>query len=493
MELRDYLDILRRRWVTAVAVAVAVLTATTVLTLLLPQKFTATNRLFFSVQSAATGSDLAQGSTFASNQIASYAEVATSPIVLDPVIDELGLGVSAADLAKVVTATVPTRTVIVSVAVVDPSPQQAMRIANAIGAELARVVTELSPEQKDGSQSVKATILTPASLPLTPSSPNVARNLLIGSLLAVVLGIGAALLRNMLDTKIRNESDLRLVSDAALLGSVAFDESVPSHPVVVADEPLSAPSEAVRRLRTNIQFIGEPDQSKKIVITSSVSGEGKTTTAVNVAVALADAGSRVILIDADLRRPSVAERMGLEGAAGLTTVLIGRADWADVIQPWRSNGLDVLASGQIPPNPSELLGSHAMIALLDQLSEIYDVILLDTPPLLPVTDATILTKLAGGALVVVGADRIHRRQLHDSLETLATADAQVYGLTLNKVAKRDVGPDGYRGGYYRTKADAIAASIPPVGSADEPPIETVAEPSPVGATRGDRTWPDVRW
>ena len=187
----------------------------------------------------------------------------------------------------------------------------------------------------------------------------------------------------MLDTKIRNDDDLRSITASPVLGSIAFDETVPSHPIVIADEPHSAPAEAVRRLRTNLQFVGAASESKSLVITSSVPGEGKTTTSINLAVALADAGNRVVLVDADLRRPSVAEYMGLEGAAGLTTVLIGRAGVADVIQPWRSSGLDVLPSGQVPPNPSELLGSSAMRVLLEQLSESYDVVLLDSPPLLP--------------------------------------------------------------------------------------------------------------
>jgi capsular exopolysaccharide synthesis family protein len=466
VELRDYLDVLRRRWITAVVVALTVLAATSAITLLMPEKYTATTRLFFAVQGTESVTDLAQGSTFAEKQITSYAEVATSPIVLDPVIDQLHLTVSSVDLAKSVAATVPTDTVILDVSVTDPDPQQATAIANAIGTQLAQVVGELSPERTNGTQAVKATILKPAVVPPFPSSPNVLRNLAVGAALALVLGLAAALLRNVLDTKIRSDDDLRALTDSPVLGTIALDEVVSAHPVVVADEPLSGPSEAVRRLRTNLQFVGAPNASKKVVITSSVPGEGKTTTSINLAVALADAGLRVILVDADLRRPSVAENMGLEGAAGLTTVLIGRAELADVIQPWRSSRLDILPSGQVPPNPSELLGSTAMDVLLEQLGETYDVVLLDSPPLLPVTDATILTKLAGGALVVVGADRIHRRQLEDSLDTLATAGAETYGLVLNKVAKRDAQPYAYHGAYYR--ASAAAPPSPGVESAEAP-------------------------
>jgi len=463
VELRDYLEILRRRWMSATVVALAVLAASAVLTLLTTPTYTATTRLFFAVQGSESVTDLAQGSTFAEKQMTSYAEVATSPLVLDPVISELGLGVSAADLARSVTTVVPSDTVILEVTAAGPDPARATAVANAVGAQLSKVSATLVPRREDGSDAVRATILAPARLPEAPSSPDVLRNLAVALVLGLVLGAGFALLRQVLDTKIRSDHDVRGLTDSPLLGAIAFDEAVPSHPVMVADQPLSAPSEAIRRLRTNLQFVGVASGSKSVVITSSIPGEGKSTTAINLAVSLADAGSRVILIDADLRRPSVAEYLGLEGRAGLTSVLIGRAEAEDVIQPWRDSGLDILSSGQVPPNPSELLGSSAMKELLATLEARYDVVLLDTPPLLPVTDATILTKLVGGALVVVGADRLHKGQLAESLETLATADAQLHGLVLNKIARRDARPYVYENGYYSSRitedeGDAAAAA-----------------------------------
>jgi succinoglycan biosynthesis transport protein ExoP len=199
------------------------------------------------------------------------------------------------------------------------------------------------------------------------------------------------------------------------------------HPLIVHDQParqslrgLPPPADqpAVPRAR---------GPAKTIVVTSSLPGEGKSTTAINLAITLADAGSRVALIDADLRRPSLAEYMGLEGEVGLTTVLIGQADLRDAIQPWGDSSLHVLPSGQIPPNPSELLGSLSMANLLEQLTNRYDIVLIDTPPLLPVTDAAILATITGGALVVAAADRLHRQQLTDGLGSLETVGARVLG------------------------------------------------------------------
>ena len=475
MELRAYLNILRRRWLMVALVALSALALAAVVTLLMTPRYTATTRLFFGVEGTGSAADLAQGSTFAEKQMTSYAEVATSPLVLGSVIERLDLAVGPADLADKITASVPSDTVILEVSVSDTDPGRAAQIANAVGAELSDVAASLSPERADGTQALRATVLAPAVVPGGPSSPNVPRNLGLGLLVGLLLGVGLAILQQLMNTKIRNDQDVRALSDSPILGAIAFDQDVPSHPVMVAEQPLGAPAEAIRRLRTNLQFVGAGTQSKSLVVTSSVPGEGKSTTAINLAVSLADAGSRVILVDADLRRPSVADYLGLEGRAGLTTVLIGRADLEDVIQPWRDSGLHILPSGQVPPNPSELLGSTVMVDLLAKLESDYDVVLLDTPPLLPVTDATILTKLVGGAIVVVGADRIHKAQLAEALETLEIAGAQLHGLVLNKIARRDANPYVYENGYYSSKVEEDAPTSPPTGLPVPPTVGPVPE------------------
>ena len=454
MEARDYLDILRRRWLSVLIIALTALAAASLLTLAIPKKYTATTSLFFAVAGSSV-SDLAQGSDFAAQQMSSYAKVATSPLVLEPVVQQLALPTTAAELEKSVEATVPPETVTLEIAVTDADPRRAATIANAIGATLGRVAGGLSPSRKDGSEAVRATTLAVAQVPVEPSSPNIPRNLAIGLLLGLLLGTGIAVLRQMLDTKVRSEQDVRALTDTPILGIVAFDQKVPRHPVILRDEPLAAPSEAVRRLRTNLQFIDVANRPRSIVITSSIPGEGKSTMAINLAVSLADTGARVILVDADLRRPSIAEYAGIEGSVGLTTVLIGRADVEDVVQPLGTTTLDLLPAGQIPPNPSELLGSPAMAGLLDRLTTSYDTVVLDSPPLLPVTDAAVLSKLAGGALIVVGADRIHRPQLQETLGSLETAGAHVLGLVLNKIDRREAGTYSYDSGY------APAADPPP--------------------------------
>ena len=476
MELRDYVDIARRRWLIVLIVALATLALAAGVTLMMTPRYTATTRLFVGVQGTGSAVELAQGSTFAEAQMTSYAEVATSPLVLDPVIQQLGLKVTPSVLARQITATVPTETVILELSVTNADATQAAAIANAVGSKVSEAASALSPDRADGSQAVRATTLAPAGVPLTPSSPNIIRNLALGLVVGLLLGFGLALLRHVLDTKVRSEQDIRAVTDHSVLGVIAFDEGVPSHPVILRDEPRSAASEAIRRLRTNLQFIDVAQRSRSIVISSSVPGEGKTTTAINLAVSLADAGSRVLLIDADLRRPSIAEYLGLEGRAGLTTALIGKATVADVVQPWSDTSLDILPAGQVPPNPSELLGSKAMATLLERVTSTYDIVLLDSPPLLPVTDAAVLGRQAGGLLVVAGVDRIHRPQLRETMNSLETARCHVVGVVINKIAKREVGAYVYENGYYSSSED---------GASDSPSDQNQprqSEPEPTAAS-----------
>jgi polysaccharide biosynthesis transport protein len=458
VETREYLEILRRRWLSVLLIAMTTLAAASLVTLAMPKNYTATTRLFFAVASENV-SDLAQGSSFAEKQMASYAQVATSPLVLDSVARELGLPITGVELSRRVEATVPVDTVIIEIAATAPKPEEAAKIADAVGMQLAKAAAELSPNRQDGTEAVRATTLAAAQVPTSPSSPNIPRNLGVGLLVGLLLGTGIAMLRHLLDTKIRSEHDVRALTDSPILGVVAFDQKVPLHPVILRDEPLSAPSEAVRRLRTNLQFIDVTNRPRSIVVSSSIPAEGKSTIAMNLAVSMADTGARVILVDADLRRPSMNEYFGIEDGVGLTTVLIGRADVEDVVQPLGTTTLDLLPAGQIPPNPSELLGSAAMAGLLDRLTKSYDTVLLDSPPLLPVTDAAVLTKLAGGALIVVGADRIHRPQLQEALGSLQTAGAHALGIVINKIDRREVDTYSsyYGGGYASTGSDQSKA------------------------------------
>jgi len=208
-----------------------------------------------------------------------------------------------------------------------------------------------------------------------------------------------------------------------------------------------ANAEAYRKLRTSIGFVGlGGERRSSMVITSSIQGEGKTETAVNLSRVLAQAGERVLLIDADLRRPQVGPRLGLDSELGLSDVLTGRVDLEDVLIDADGDYMKVLAAGTVPPNPSELLGSEAMAHLLALTERQYDYVILDAPPLLPVTDSVVLGDQTGGAVVVARSGYARKQQLSDALGILKTADVTVLGLVLNDVPASKSG--GYSQYYY---------------------------------------------
>ncbi len=207
-------------------------------------------------------------------------------------------------------------------------------------------------------------------------------------------------------------------------------------------------AEAFRVLRTNMQYVEVDHDQKVFVVTSSLPGEGKSTTAVNLAVTMAVAKNTVVLVEADLRRPQIAERMGLDDGVGTTSVLIGKVALPDALQDFEVTGLKVLACGPIPPNPSELLQSVAMEKLLHDLRGLFDVVIIDAPPLLPVTDAALLTAQADGALVVVRHGKTTRDQLSHSLERLEAVDAKALGVVINRTPTKKSGSKyGYGYGY----------------------------------------------
>ena len=252
----------------------------------------------------------------------------------------------------------------------------------------------------------------------------------------------------------RSGDDVRALSPRPLLGDIPLVKSSKDGLLSVETDPHGRHAEAIRRLRTNILFVDVTTGGHSFVVTSSVPGEGKTTTTVNLALAMADAGSRVLLIDGDLRNPSVAAAMGLDGSFGLTTLLLGQANPEDVIQRWRTTSLHVLPAGAIPPNPSELLGSEPMEALFVKLSHDFDFILFDSPPVVPVIDAVLINKLTKGLIMVVAADRTRKRDLASAVESLETVDAQIAGFALNMVPAN--GSTTHRYGYYGYNRDAGA-------------------------------------
>ncbi|MGY1750491.1 polysaccharide biosynthesis tyrosine autokinase [Modestobacter sp. SYSU DS0511] len=446
MSLHDYVDVVRRRWVSVAVPAVLAVLLAGLLSALATPTYTSTARMFFSLESGNSANDLAQGANFTQAQMASYATLVTTPSVLGPVVTELGLPESPQELARSVSARAANDTVVLEVSVTDTSAARAAEIADAVADQLGEVVSEVAPRNADGEVTVRSTVVAPAVAPLYPSSPNTKLNLAAGLLLGVVLGVLLALLREALDTRVRSDRQLRALTDAPLLGNLTADPAS-EDTVVVHDQPRSAQAELYRQLRTNTQFLQVSGRPLSMVVTSSLPGEGKSTVAMNLALALAEVSDRVLLVDADLRRPTVAARLGLEQAAGLSTVLVGRASFDDVVQEWGPRRLAVLTSGAVPPNPAQLLSSGEMAELAAELLTRYEVVVWDAPPLLPVTDARLLSRHADGVVMVASGRLVRRPQLAEALQALRRVDARLLGVVMNMVSVRAQAAERGYGSY----------------------------------------------
>jgi len=435
VQFRDFLAILGRRWVILVGSVALVLASSVWVTLNMTPTYSATTRIFLTATEG--------GYVVTTQDLGTYVELLGSPVVQDPLRKKLDLAPGTPfNLTAVISENAP----ILEVTARSSSPTLAADVANAVGPQLAKIGGKYSPLLASAGQDVEATAITPAVVPLTPESPSLWTNVALGLLAGLGLGIGIALLRHFLDTKVRGELDVRAVSDRPVLAQLRRIKGADRNPLVVETEPHGRAAEEFRRLRTNLQFVDVTTGGKhSFVITSSVSGEGKTTTAVNLALAMADSRARVLLVDADMRHPSVADTMGLEGGVGLTTILLGRASLSEVTQQWGGTTLDVLPAGEIPPNPSELLGSAAMKELFEEFLAAYDFVIVDSPPIVPVVDPVLISRLVGGLLMVVSIDRSLKRDVATALKQLKTVDVPLSGFALNLVQ----GGDGYgRYGYY---------------------------------------------
>lgn len=445
--------------------------------------YNATSKVFVSTQGGISVSDLAQGNSFTTQRVKSYAQLAVTPIVLIPVIEKLKLDTTADDLMKRVAAEATLDTSIIDITVTDTNNVRAANTANAISSSLATVVASIeTSDSTTAANPVKLTSVQDAEPPLAPISPRVALNIALGALVGLALGFGFALLRENLDTRVRTESDIEGISDIPVLGRIVFDPKASERPLIVQADSKSSQAESFRTLRTNLQFLDADRTNRSFVITSAIEGEGKSTTAANLAIALADTGVQVLLVEADLRRPKLAEYMGVEGSVGLSDALIGRVDLKDVIQPWGSKSLHFLPAGAVPPNPSELLGSARMDSLIDQFNQEFEVVIFDSPPVLPVTDASILSKKIGSTIVIVATGRTHKGQLKGALTLLENVGAPISGIVLTMLPVNGRGTAGYgqygssynyveRSEKHEAKPAAERVELPAARTRTKPPLK----------------------
>jgi capsular exopolysaccharide synthesis family protein len=330
-----------------------------------------------------------------------------------------------------------------------------------------------------------ASLVGPAVVPTTPVEPRPLRTGALALFLGVLLGIGGAFVRENLDDRIRNKEELERASDSLpVLGVVDSYDSGDALPITLT-EPSSTCAEEYRTLRTAIQFLGLDRQLRTLQVTSPNLGEGKTTTIANLGVALACAGVNVCIVDCDLRRPRLAALFGVDSTVGFASVLLGQSTLDDALQASEALGpfLRILPAGPIPPNPSELLASARMQSVVDALAERYDVVLIDTPPTLPVSDALVVSRLADAVLMVASVGSTKRRDMHRALELMGNVSAPVIGTVLNKA--KESARDDYGYGYagYTTQAPPTKGSRKSKRKATREPGRRARRQDQVGAPR----------
>ena len=486
MDLFGYLRILRKGWwivliVTLVGAAAAVGYSETA-----TKRYASAVTFYISTPTDASGGNAFTANQYALDKVASYQKLLKSQRLAQMVVMKASLNMTAAQVANEVVASSDLNTVLLTATVVDPSPQRSLTIATALSTEFGSLVNQLdnrtTGQNSSSGSTVALNVVSAPALNPTPVSPRTKLILTLGILGGLVLGILLALLRGLLDNSIRTLRTLGEVSSLPPLGALYYDSTARKNPILVGAEVSSVRAEAFRKLRTNLQFADVDHPVHVLVVTSSVPNEGKSTTAANLAIMYAETGRRVLLIEADLRKGRVADYLGLERAVGLTDVLAGTVELEDVLQTWNTEALTVLLAGSVPPNPSELLGSHNMAALLRRLRGMFDVIILDTPPLLPVTDAAVAATVADGVLLVVRQGKTTRSQVATSVRALHAVDARVLGAVLSMVRKRSQDTEAYS--YYSAPGDlaAVTASPPLVSSPAQKPAERNVHRTQSGST-----------
>ncbi|MGA8988772.1 polysaccharide biosynthesis tyrosine autokinase, partial [Aeromicrobium sp.] len=425
---------LLRRWPSIIVMTAVGLTLSTVYLATASPRYTAHADVLISPPTAQSARAVPERS------VESYARVLGGRGTAGRVVQALGLSAGADSIDRRLDGEVLPGTSTLRATAEDGSAQRAAEISQSAAESFVTWFGTLDTD-------LTADVVEQAFVPTEASSPSRSNWLLLGGLLGLLGGLLLAWARNSSDRSIHTPAELEDIAGAPVLGAIAYDRAAVESPLITSLGSHHPRFEAVRILRTNLQFLDIDRDTKVITITSSLAGEGKSTTACNLAIALSQTGSRVVLVEGDLRRPRVSEYLSIEKTVGLTTVLLGRVNLDAALQPAATAGLDVLTSGALPPNPSEILQTNAMRTLVSELRHRYDIVLVDAPPLLPVTDASLLASISDGAILVVRHGQTSRDEIRTATERLHSVGAKLLGTVLSMSPVKELTRYGYGYGY----------------------------------------------
>lgn len=446
MNLQNILRILRTRWIPIAAAIVVAMLGTVIITATTTPLYKSSTRLFVSTYAGTSLTDTYQGNLFSQERINSYTVLLTGEVLAQRTVDALHLDISPQALRKEITARSKAGTVLIDVDILDPSPVRARDIANTLSSEFVAMVKQLETSGDGNLPDTRVVVEQPASVSSSPAVPNLIRNLGLGLVAGVLLGVALAVGLDVVDSTVKKLDDLESITGTSVVGEIPVDKPRRTTPAISFANDNSRIAESFRKLRTNLSFLAVDNPPKVIVVTSSIPNEGKTTTAINLALALAEADNNVLLVDGDMRRSMVQEYLKLDGSVGLSTVLSGAVPLSEALQETTFPGLTVLTAGATPPNPSELLASQAAKKLLAELRGQFDYVIVDSSPLLAVTDGTLLAANADGALLLARYGKTRRDQLTHASEALSNVGAALLGAVFTMTPTRN--SSSYAGSYY---------------------------------------------
>jgi succinoglycan biosynthesis transport protein ExoP len=447
MELRDYFRILRKRAWLITAATLLCAGAATGASLATTPVYQGTAKLLVVAKTDPAGgtSSALEGAMLSQQLVKSFAQILESRATAETALRLDPQPFTPRQLQGKINAEPVTDTLLIDLSVEDNDPARAKRLTNSV----ARAFTMTVPDLQGGS-ALRVSLVEPALRPIEPIRPRTRLNVALGLLLGAMLGFGVAFLREFLDRSVKSPEELETAAGAPVVGTIPPFKAG-KQPIPVAEQPRTAAAEAFRKLRTNFAFLSVDRQNLCCVVTSPSAADGKSTVAANLAIALAQAGQRVALVDADLRKPTVHKLFGLQQRVGTTTVLLDQAGVHDAIQFLGPNMPAVLTSGQLPPNPSELLGSRRMEALLAELRGAYEIVLIDCAPVLPVTDPMVVSRFADGILMIARAGTTTRDQAQAATGACSKAGAAVFGTVLNATPVTEGDQPAYYAYYGETE------------------------------------------
>lgn len=455
-DLRHYLGVLKRQWWLVALGLVGGVVVALLMTQLATPEYRSTARIYVSFagerSSGSAATELRIANTV-QERLADYSELGSTPVVLKPAAEDVsaasGEEVTVGQLRSAISIKPrSTNTSFLDVSATTGDPQQSAQWANSTALVVARSIEAVETPPGADSSLVRASVVQPAVPSGAPVSPNGRMNLLLGMLLGTLLGVAAALLREQLDRTVKSTATLEAYSKSPALGAIPYDNDAKTSPIIPSGKS-AARSEAFRKLRTNLQYVNVDNPPRVIAVVSSSPSEGKSTTAANLALTLALAGSSVVLVETDLRRPRLATYFGISGEVGLTDVLAGKVDWQDVVVPWNRGLISIIGQGEQAPNPTELLGSLNMATLLAELREAYDYVILDTAPISLVSDATVVASQSDGVILAVRYGKTNREEVAAARNALDQVNARVLGsvMTFRPASRKGTYGSGYGYGY----------------------------------------------